>query len=574
MAIGHLRLNERHQRPNQKVNFIKALDTPDHDIALDILERVAAIVHPIMKDNGLGIGSLDEFPPNREFWGRNFNGGECVQLVLKSPTTGLWLPFQFIVKVMLHEMAHIKEMNHSSAFHKVRIGYETEMMALNARGYTGDGFWSSGNTVSGQATAPRMLANEELPAHLCGGMYRTAKKVRRKVSYAEQKQRRKERKFGKSEGDAVGMDEKERRALEKKTGKSSKAVAVKPRVAQSGRGRDLRLEAALRRLEASQASTSAKKEEEEEDEDSDEDELIEVEEDGAIDIGHDKRMVKMEDHGEPDALDDEWEEMLCEMRNLRDTADRVRSSAAATSAGPTDCSVGTSSSIKGKQKATNGGDLFSSSGTSKGTNGNGSLDGFLKRSNGSSSKATSSVRPPAPDSDEETVKSEDEDQDTPPPPTRVQRARPKMPSPKPEEDEDDGQDTPPPPPPPQPRRLDPLPRECEHVDLTEDDDDYDELPPPLRSQVAASDAARNASSQIARSDAVRGASSQKMNGNRSCPVCTVVNSEGSVMCEVCACVLDTSRTPSWICTSNACKEVRFANPMDAGICTNCGTRRP
>ena len=69
-----------------------------------------------MRDNHLGVMTLEDFPPNREFWvrvwrvsltwteidevkqGRNFNAGECIQLVLKSPFNGQWLPFQFICK--------------------------------------------------------------------------------------------------------------------------------------------------------------------------------------------------------------------------------------------------------------------------------------------------------------------------------------------------------------------------------------------------------------------------------------------------------------------------------------------
>jgi hypothetical protein len=88
MPLGLTRLNERYaqlrqstrrvcqlilgcyrkQRPNQNINFIKALDTPDREIAQDILERVSAIVWPIMKANYLLVNSLEEFPPNREFW--------------------------------------------------------------------------------------------------------------------------------------------------------------------------------------------------------------------------------------------------------------------------------------------------------------------------------------------------------------------------------------------------------------------------------------------------------------------------------------------------------------------------
>jgi len=73
---------------------------------------------------------LDEFPATTEFWGRNcwfsfflwdvwvwahgcdvlVNAGEVVQLVLRNPNTGAWLPFSFVLRVMIHELAHIKQM--------------------------------------------------------------------------------------------------------------------------------------------------------------------------------------------------------------------------------------------------------------------------------------------------------------------------------------------------------------------------------------------------------------------------------------------------------------------------------
>lgn len=46
--------------------------------------------------------SLEEYEPNREFVGRNFNAGEVIQLVLKS-LSGRWLPFEYVQMVMMHE---------------------------------------------------------------------------------------------------------------------------------------------------------------------------------------------------------------------------------------------------------------------------------------------------------------------------------------------------------------------------------------------------------------------------------------------------------------------------------------
>lgn len=140
--------------------------------------------------------------------------------------------------------------------------FDRELAALVARGYTGEGFWSAGRTLVSEAlTAERPLAEADLPANLCGGTYRERRKrvAKPKLSSAEQKKRRIEKKFGVA-GQKVGAEE------EGKKGK--------PRVAQSKRGRELRAEAALRRLEGN-------KEEEEEEEE----EWNKEDEEKGVDVG-------------------------------------------------------------------------------------------------------------------------------------------------------------------------------------------------------------------------------------------------------------------------------------------------
>jgi hypothetical protein len=57
-----------------------------------------------MRTHHLSVTSLEEYPPNREFVGRNFNAGEVVQLVLKARGgAGRWLPFEYVQMVMMHE---------------------------------------------------------------------------------------------------------------------------------------------------------------------------------------------------------------------------------------------------------------------------------------------------------------------------------------------------------------------------------------------------------------------------------------------------------------------------------------
>lgn len=253
MPLGIERINVRRRQPNDQINFIKPLEGPDKKLAEDFLERVAAICRPIMKANHLAVMSLEEHEPNLEFWGRNFNAGEVIQLVLKAPFTGAWLPFRHVQMVMMHELAHIKQMNHSGAFWKIRNQYVRELKGLWAKDYTGEGFWSRGQTLlSGQYATCSVPDAESTPKALCGGTYRSSNKRKRRtqpgdpkpsLTYAERQQRRIVKKFG-TNGVTLGEDQAVHAKLE-----SGQKAKGKPRVAQSARGRELRAAAALARFE-------------------------------------------------------------------------------------------------------------------------------------------------------------------------------------------------------------------------------------------------------------------------------------------------------------------------------------
>ncbi len=58
------------------------------------LQQLAAQVHPVMKEHGFQINSLEEFEWNREFAGRNWNNGETVELVLRRQD-GSFAPLQW-----------------------------------------------------------------------------------------------------------------------------------------------------------------------------------------------------------------------------------------------------------------------------------------------------------------------------------------------------------------------------------------------------------------------------------------------------------------------------------------------
>ncbi|MCJ1425894.1 hypothetical protein MMC29_003795, partial [Sticta canariensis] len=211
-----------------------------------------------MKANHLAVTSLEEYEPNREFVGRNFNAGEVVQLVLRAPYSGHWLGFRSVQMVMIHELAHCAQMNHSAAFWKVRNAFAEELRGWWGKGYTGDGFWGRGETLlSGQYDWRGVMDEEEiLPRSLCGGTFRSGRRRKRKrdreekkvsLPYAERQRRRILRKFG-TDGVKLGNDEETRVKLE--DGKRPKG---NPRVAGSARGRELRAAAALARFGNQQA---------------------------------------------------------------------------------------------------------------------------------------------------------------------------------------------------------------------------------------------------------------------------------------------------------------------------------
>ncbi|KAK5126374.1 hypothetical protein LTR85_010610 [Meristemomyces frigidus] len=315
MPLGFQRLNERTQRPNANINFIKPLEGPDSEIAKDFLERIAAQCYPIMKEHYLLVNSLEEHEPNPEFLGRNFDAGAVIELVLKDKN-GRWLSFQFVQMVMMHELAHCKQMNHSRFFWNVRNGYAKQMEALWSKKYVGEGMWGRGkNLASGAFVHDHMPENAQIPEHLCGGTYRraTGKKRKRgqdgdadkpKLSYAERQQKRISKKFGKhGEGSALGDDELVRGALDSKSGKRHTG---KPKVAKSKRGRELRANAALARFEQAKKQATPERTPE-----LDDDAGSETEKKGQIKDQNGNDMVRVcgDEGGEDEGGKDEMDEL-------------------------------------------------------------------------------------------------------------------------------------------------------------------------------------------------------------------------------------------------------------------------
>ena len=257
MPLGIQRLNATTPQPSSNITFIKPLPGPDSFYAQDFLERIAAICHPIMQDNHLSITTLEEYEPNREFLGRNFNAGEVIQLVLKSSQHQRWLSFRAVQMVMIHELAHCKQMNHGRGFWTVNGQFKGQLRELWSRNYTGDGLWGRGQTLlSGRydSSGRTNLEHDSIPARsLCGGTFGSRRRRKRRrvansaaggggETAAEAKQRRIAKKFGVN-GATLGGNETTRVKLE-----YGAKVKGNPRVANSARGRELRVAAAAARF--------------------------------------------------------------------------------------------------------------------------------------------------------------------------------------------------------------------------------------------------------------------------------------------------------------------------------------
>ncbi|BGP30398.1 hypothetical protein JCM10296v2_002152 [Rhodotorula toruloides] len=190
MPVGHKRFNEKRANPtscdslkNDNITFIRVMEgLTDSDTALRILEALAAQFKPIMKEWGFGVNSLAEHEWNPTFAGRNWNAGEVIEIVLRR-RDGSFAPYQFLLYVMCHELAHIREMNHSWSFQKVNKQIRAAVSQLRAQKYYGDGFWSSGRSlVYPDAETP--FAAEEEPTFACGGANKRSPRRRRRAVQA------------------------------------------------------------------------------------------------------------------------------------------------------------------------------------------------------------------------------------------------------------------------------------------------------------------------------------------------------------------------------------------------------
>ncbi|EIW83877.1 WLM-domain-containing protein [Coniophora puteana RWD-64-598 SS2] len=170
----HVRINERETNPNQHINFISVLSVGNADSeseARTLMRALAAQVRPVMKQHGFTVNSFEEYEYNKVFAGRNWNAGENVEIVLRT-AHGSFAPLSYLMSTLCHELAHIKHMNHSPAFHALWRQLNSEVRALQNRGYFGDGYWSSGQRLADSArVSGEGVSSGDFPEYVCGGAH-------------------------------------------------------------------------------------------------------------------------------------------------------------------------------------------------------------------------------------------------------------------------------------------------------------------------------------------------------------------------------------------------------------------
>lgn len=547
-VLGFERINERKKRPNALINFIKPLESPDKALAQDFLERVAAICYPIMKQNHIVVMALEEYPPNPEFIGRNFNAGEVIQLVLKAPHTNQWLPFKHVQMVMMHELAHCKQMNHSRAFWKVRNAYADELKVLWDKAYTGEGLWGKGQSlITGQYMTNHMPEAANIPASLCGGTFRSSggRKRRRKgdapkITYAERQQRRIAKKFGVN-GVALGDDEGVRAKLE--AGQKGGKPAVKPRVAGSKRGRELRAAAALARFE--NVKKEAVKAEPKIETTSDDDyetesdyEYTTIERTMNPEDGNMVRVCENEDSEDKDAQR--------EFDELREIDQATSKSHANSSTQPLS---------KGKAKQTIPDDDAS-------TESDDDQDLDAPRS---FTKPPTKTQPVLEDL---STDSEDEIQDT----TAIVQEKGKQKenkiSKKPSSSSIQAEKGSNP-------SQQPLVDIKDEATASEDEKNVINYIAPTASSAPSSSATFNSTEVGTTAIQSRPEERPAVASSSTCRICSLENESTAAMCAACSHVLKPVLMPNcWKCTSTDCQNVGYVNPGDYGVCGLCGSTKP
>ncbi|KAI9734222.1 MAG: hypothetical protein M1834_002324 [Cirrosporium novae-zelandiae] len=130
---------------------------PRESEALLTLRKVASLVKPIMRQRGWKVGILCEFyPPEQNLLGLNWNHGQKICLRLRYPgDQRQFMPIEEVLDTMLHELCHIVHGPHNNAFNALWNQLRDDHTSLSMKGYTGEGFLTTGHRLGGVSRYPR-----------------------------------------------------------------------------------------------------------------------------------------------------------------------------------------------------------------------------------------------------------------------------------------------------------------------------------------------------------------------------------------------------------------------------------
>lgn len=151
---------------SEYISTITALKRRDAaDEALYLLQKIASMVKPVMKAQGLRVGTLCEFfPKDPRLLGLNVNHGMkiCIRLRRHNNDKSFY-PLTELLGTMLHELSHNRHGPHDDAFYKYMGELRTHLEGLMAQGFTGDGLFGEGRAVGKSPFGPNGRTLSGLP---------------------------------------------------------------------------------------------------------------------------------------------------------------------------------------------------------------------------------------------------------------------------------------------------------------------------------------------------------------------------------------------------------------------------
>lgn len=162
-ASRHQPLKPTTHHGNDSIRQVTQLKRKERsEEALDILNKVASLVKPIMKKHSFKVGILCEFfPKDGRLLGLNVNHGSKICLRLRSASNDRnFLPMESILGTMLHELTHNKHGPHDQTFYNFLNSLEDEFDRLLVSGYSGEGFYSKGQALGGPLGSSNLSPSE------------------------------------------------------------------------------------------------------------------------------------------------------------------------------------------------------------------------------------------------------------------------------------------------------------------------------------------------------------------------------------------------------------------------------